>query len=90
MAVTSSKLMTKEDAIKFIDSIYADEEVIVWQTMSKSDVESALDDIDISNDMWEAFVSYTNDNSGLADCLSNEVVEWFVEFDTVIYPQLED
>ena len=90
MATVSNKVMTKEDVIKFIDSVYADDEVIVWQTMSKHDVEAALDDIEISDDMWESFVGYTTDNSGMADCLSNEITEWFVEFDTVIYPNMED
>lgn len=89
MPVTSNTTMTKEDVIKFIDENYADGEVIAWQTMSKSDVAAALDDIEISDDVWEAFITYTTDNLGMADSLSNEIVEWFTEFDTVIYPQME-
>lgn len=78
--------MTKQELLVFIDNNYADDEHVAWQVMSKADVELTIGE-DISDGVWSEFNDYTDSNSGMADSLSNEVVEWFEEFKRVVLPE---
>jgi O-methyltransferase involved in polyketide biosynthesis len=74
--------MTKEQLLTFIDNNYADGEHLVFQVMSKSDVETGSYE-DISDSQWERFVESVEDNSLLADNLSGEFISAYEDWQAV-------
>jgi hypothetical protein len=71
--------MTKEQLLTFIDNNYADGEQLVWQIMSKSDVETGSYE-DITDKQWERFVENVDDDSLLADNLSGEIISAYEDW----------
>jgi hypothetical protein len=71
--------MTKEQLLTFIDNNYVDGEHLVWQVMSKSDVETGSYE-DISDSQWERFVENVDDDSLLADNLSGEIISAYEDW----------
>lgn len=71
--------MTKEQLLTFIDNNYVDGEQLVWQVMSKSDVETGSYD-SITDKQWERFVENVDDDSLLADNLSGEVISAYEDW----------
>jgi len=62
--------MTKEELIKFIDRNYADNEELVWQTVSQGDLGAG-------DEEWSEFIEYISDNSELADMLSQVIQDYY-------------
>lgn len=71
--------MTKEQLLTFIDNNYTDGEQLVWQIMSKDDVETGSYD-SLSDSQWERFVEHVDDNSLLADNLSGEIISHYEDW----------
>lgn len=72
--------MVKEELIKFIEGNYAEGENLLWQIVSKENIEAYTSD-EISEDKWDAFVDYTERYSVLADPFSQNSVEEYNEFE---------
>ncbi len=62
--------MNKKELVEFLNENYADEDVLMWQTISKSDLEMMGAGEDIPDDKWEDFVEQHSE--GLAEEFSAE------------------
>jgi hypothetical protein len=65
--------MTKEEIIRFIDRNYADNEELVWQTVSQGDV--GADD-----EEWSAYIENLSNSTALADIISGLVIDDYNDF----------
>jgi predicted DNA-binding protein (MmcQ/YjbR family) len=65
--------MTKEEIIRFIDNNYADNEELVWQTVSQGDVGA-------NDEEWLAYIENLNNSTVLADIISGLVIDDYNDF----------
>lgn len=74
--------MTKNELINFIENNYTDDENLLWQVVSKSDIDP-FTGVDLTDDDWDDFVRQNESYSVLADSFTNDVVagvqEWVLE-----------
>lgn len=52
--------MNREELVAFLNENYEADELLIWQTIAKSDLESMLGG-DIADDKWESFVEENQD-----------------------------
>lgn len=71
--------MTKEELVRFLENNYEDDEQLVWQVMTKGDVEATTYN-DIDDEAWERFVETVDNDTSLADELSYKVVSFFEDW----------
>jgi hypothetical protein len=65
--------MTKEEIIRFIDNNYADNEELVWQTVSQGDVGA-------NDQEWSAYIENLSNSTALADIISGLVIDDYNDF----------
>jgi predicted DNA-binding protein (MmcQ/YjbR family) len=65
--------MTKEEIIRFIDNNYADNEELVWQTVSQGDVGA-------NDEEWLAYIENLSNSTALADIISGLVIDDYNDF----------
>lgn len=75
--------MTKNELISFIENNYTDDENLLYQIVSKNDIDPFTGLTDFTNDDWDDFVRQQESYSTLADSFTNDVVagvqEWVME-----------
>lgn len=73
-------MASKRALISFIENNYTDDDNLLWQVVSKEDIEPYLDE-PMSNDKWDEFVDYTERYSVLADPFTENAVEQANDFE---------
>lgn len=71
--------MNKQQLINFINDNYEDDELLIFQTISFSDIEPYLNTINAEKH-WEEFVEYESAYSIIASDFTNSAVERFDDF----------